>query len=109
MLDALVKSGAIAVPAIAILAIEGVALFFMARSRFRLHALPIAANLLSGLCLILALRASLLGAAADMIALWLGLGFVAHVGDMVMRLRRRSRRRLRNRRRSPACESAASR
>lgn len=88
MLDVLVMSGAIALVAVAVLVIEGAALFFVARSRRRLRTLPIIANMLSGLCLILALRAALVGDGATMIALWLGLGFVAHLSDLVLRLRR---------------------
>lgn len=88
LLDVLVMSGAIALVALAVLVIEAVALVVVARSRRRLRTLPIIANMLSGLCLILALRAALVGDGATMIALWLGLGFVAHLGDLVMRLRR---------------------
>ena len=88
MLDILVMSGAIALLAMAVLVIEAVALMVLARSRRRLRTLPIIANMLSGLCLILALRAALVGDGAAMIALWLGLGGIAHVGDLVLRLRR---------------------
>ncbi len=86
--DALVASGAIALLAIVVLAIEGIALLVLARSRRRLRPLPIIANLLSGLCLILALRAALVGDSAIIIASWLGMGGLAHLADVVMRLRR---------------------
>lgn len=88
MLDALVMDGTVTLVAMAVLVIECAVLFVVARSRPRLRTLPIAVNLLSGLCLILALRAALVGDGAAMIALWLGLGGIAHLGDMVMRLRR---------------------
>jgi hypothetical protein len=45
------------------------------------------ANLLSGLFLILALRAALVGAGATAIGIWLGLGFLAHLADLAFRLK----------------------
>ena len=48
-------------------------------------------NGLSGACLILALRAGLVDAGALPVAVWLGLGFVAHLTDVVMRLRQSCR------------------
>ena len=88
MLDRLVMDGTIALVAMGVLVIECVVMIFLARARPSLRTVPIAVNILSGLCLILALRAALVGSGATMIAVWLGLGGIAHLGDMVMRLRR---------------------
>jgi hypothetical protein len=88
MFDRFVMDGSVTLVAIAVLAIEGAVLFVIARSRRRFRTSAVVANLLSGLCLILALRAALVGDGATMIALWLGLGGLAHLGDLVLRLRR---------------------
>ena len=49
-------------------------------------------NLVSGLCLMLALRCLVRDAAATWVALWLLAAGIAHGGDMLMRWRRSARR-----------------
>lgn len=89
MIDALISSGAIAWIALGVLLVESVVVLGMARSRAT--RVSLLANGLSGACLILALRAALTGAGALPVAVWLGLGFVAHLADVAMRLRRSAR------------------
>jgi hypothetical protein len=86
MLDALVSDGTVASLAIAVLALEAVVLVFLVQRRSSFA--PLVANLLSGLFLILALRAALVGDGAGVVALFLGLGGVAHISDVVLRFRR---------------------
>ena len=85
LIDNLVREGTVALLALAILGLEALAIAFLARRAARL---PLFANALSGMALILALRAALLGQAPVWVALWLGLGFVAHLADVFARLRR---------------------
>ncbi|MDP3898076.1 MAG: hypothetical protein Q8Q62_15510 [Mesorhizobium sp.] len=88
VLAALIDDGSITLVAIAVLLVELVFLWLAARRRSGMRFAPYLANGLSGLCLILALRAALLDSGAGPVALWLGLGLVAHVADVVGRLRR---------------------
>jgi hypothetical protein len=88
MLDAFILDGTVAVAAIAVLGLELVVLLVLSR-RNRAPIMPLVANLLSGLFLILALRAALLGSGANAIGIFLSLGLVAHLSDLVLRLRRR--------------------
>jgi len=46
-----------------------------------------AGNLLSGICLLLALRAALGGAGFPVVGLWLFLGFLFHLSDLAERIR----------------------
>ncbi|WP_223998616.1 hypothetical protein [Aureimonas sp. SA4125] len=84
LIDGLVLDGTVAVMAIAILGLELLAILLFKPGAPRL---PLLANALSGLFLILALRAALIDAGALWIALFLALGFAAHLGDLVGRLR----------------------
>ena len=86
MIESLVSSGAIAWVALGVLGFEFLLVLCLARARATL--LPFAANALSGAFLILAFHAALTGAGVTAIALWLGLGFTAHLGDTLMRLNR---------------------
>jgi hypothetical protein len=87
MIESLVTDGSVAWLAIAVLGLELVLLTVLARKGRSL--VPFVANALSGLFLILALRAALVGSAAMTIAALLGLGFLAHIIELVMRLRSR--------------------
>jgi len=83
MIESLVSSGTVTLIALAVLAGELVLLALLRRGKLALTL----ANVLSGAFLILALRAALLDQPPTMIALWLGLGFVAHLADLFGRLR----------------------
>lgn len=87
MIESLVMDGSVAWLAIAVLGLELVLLTVFARKGRSL--VPFVANALSGLFLILALRAALVGSGAFLIAGLLGLGFLAHLIELVMRLRSR--------------------
>lgn len=89
MIEALISSGAIAWIALGVLLLEFVVVLSLVRNR--VTRMSLLANGLSGACLILALRAGLTGAGAVPVAVWLGLGFVAHLTDVVMRLRQSAR------------------
>ena len=86
IVDSLVSSGAVAWLALGVLGLELV--LVLAFSSNRKSMLPFAANALSGVSLILALHAALTTQPPLVIALWLGLGFLAHLGDTLLRLRR---------------------
>ncbi len=75
--------------AIAVLVLETI--FLAARARRRGESLPagLMANAMSGICLLLALRAALGGAGIAMIGLWLACGFAAHLADIRVRFRPR--------------------
>jgi hypothetical protein len=80
-------TGRIALLVLAVMLVEGVVLLALARRSGAVRLFPIAANLASGACLVLALRAALIGAPWTMTALWLGLSFAAHAADLISRLR----------------------
>lgn len=90
ILAALIDDGSITLVAIAVLLLELVILWLLARRDSAMRYMPFFANGLSGLCLILALRAALLDSGAAAAALWLGLGLLAHLADLASRLRQRS-------------------
>lgn len=85
MVEAFVLDGRVALVALGVLTIE---LLFLLAFHRRPSAPALLANGLAGIFLIMALRAALLGPDAKEIAVWLGLGLIAHVGDLVLRLRR---------------------
>ena len=82
-LEAIFRDGNVAVIASVILLAEALCLVPIARR----PAVAVIANALSGLFLILALNASLSGAGLPSLALWLSLGGLAHVADVIVRLR----------------------
>jgi hypothetical protein len=89
-LEDLARSGRLVDVALAFMLVE--ALVLVARRRRRgggLDARAVAALLLPGACLLLALRAALTGAAAGTIALWLLTALAAHLGDLAARWPRR--------------------
>lgn len=86
MIESLIASGMIGFVAIGAIAVELVLLYAFRSRVGRLS--PYVANAASGICLLLALRAALVGQPAAMVGLWLGLGFAAHLGDLFLRLRR---------------------
>ena len=89
-MDAVFVSGRIVDLILAVMALEAIAL--IAWRRLRGHgpgAVGLLVNLGAGACLLLALRACLVGAGWPWIALWLALAFCAHAGDLWIRLRAR--------------------
>jgi hypothetical protein len=88
MFDAFILDGTVTLLAAAVLGLELVVAVVLAR-RGPVAVAPLIANLLSGLFLILALRAALVGAGATAIGIWLALGFLAHLADLAFRLRGR--------------------
>jgi len=84
--EALVQDGTVTIFAISFLAMEALALVLLVGRR---QILPILANGLAGLFLILALHAALTGGTITAVSTWLGLGGLAHIADLVLRLRRR--------------------
>lgn len=90
MLEGMVSSGLVTLIALGAIALEIAVLFIYARLRGLDVAAMLFANALSGACLILALRASLLDSGAKAIALFLGLGFLAHLVDIGIRLTKRN-------------------
>lgn len=82
-LEPLFRDGNIAFIASGILLVEALCLVLIARR----PAVTVIANGLSGLFLILALNASLSGGGLPSVALWLSLGGLAHVADVIARLR----------------------
>jgi hypothetical protein len=87
VIDALIMDGSVTLIAIGVIGCELVLLFALTRFRPSAPMVALVSNALSGMFLILALRAALLGSGATLIGVWLGLGFVAHVGDILFRLR----------------------
>ncbi len=88
----LFRSGAVADIAIAVLVIETAILLAM-RHRFGLAGASLLANAVSGIALILALRAALV--APDQphwIAIWLLAGFAGHLADLRLRATRQPRK-----------------
>ncbi|MDX2258316.1 MAG: hypothetical protein NW205_05300 [Hyphomicrobiaceae bacterium] len=92
-LEALFRSGAIAVVVLAVMVVEAVLLVAWARRRdmasWRREAALIAANLASGAGLVLSLRAALIGAPWTEVAGFLLVSFAAHIADVVLRYARR--------------------
>ena len=85
MVLSLVSSGAVAWLALAVLGLEFLIVLALRRQRKML--LSFAANALSGALLILAFHAALTGGSVATMASLLGLGFVAHLADTIIRLR----------------------
>ena len=87
---ALFRDGTVAYIAIGVLLIETAALLIM-RERFGFGAASLLFNAASGIALLLALYGALANPENTLwIALWLSAGFVAHVGDLLVRARRKS-------------------
>jgi hypothetical protein len=86
MFDAFILDGTVTLLAAAVLGLELLLILALARRRPGAAA-SLVANLLSGLFLILALRAALVGAGAAAIGIWLALGFLAHLADLAFRLK----------------------
>ncbi len=90
MLEAFVLDGTITLAALCALAVEAAVLAGLAVMRRTPPATAVIANLLSGLFLIIALRAALLKSGEGVVALYLALGGAAHLANVLMRLRRPS-------------------
>ena len=90
MIESLVLSGWICIVAIIVLGLEALLVLSLLKGRNggRKVLVPWVANLCAGLFLILALRAALFGSGAIAIAIWLSLGFAAHIADSWSRLSR---------------------
>lgn len=86
MIESFVLDGTVTLVALAVLVLEIAMLVGVALLRGERPATHLIANALSGLFLILALRAALLESGAYVIAACLGLAFVAHLADTVSRM-----------------------
>ncbi len=86
MLEAFIADGTVTLLALGVLAIELAIVVAVAVSRRARPATDLVANVFSGLFLILALRAALVGSGAA-VAGFLGLALVAHLTDLASRLR----------------------
>ncbi|KAB0680344.1 hypothetical protein [Aureimonas leprariae] len=84
-IEAFVLDGRVTLVALLVLAAELVLLGVFRRET---PSRTLLANALSGMSLIMALRSALLGPSPGAVALWLGLGFLAHLADLAQRLRR---------------------
>lgn len=82
----LFDSGLITEIIVGLILLEAVGLILYHRSTGR-GPVPTAilSNLMSGLCLMLAVRAALIGAGWTWVALWLTAGLVAHILDLAQR------------------------
>jgi hypothetical protein len=89
MIDAMILDGTVTLIALGAIVLELGLFFAFARSRSAGGIGGLAANALSGACLILALRAALLDYGPKAIALFLGLGLLAHLWDIVIRIKNR--------------------
>ncbi|NBB92901.1 MAG: hypothetical protein GVY32_07020 [Gammaproteobacteria bacterium] len=88
-MGALFESGLIVHLILALMAVEAVIICIFALSRRdRLPVAGLLLNLAAGACLLLALGAVLEGAAWQVTGAWLALALLAHVADVVQRLRR---------------------
>ena len=84
----IISSGRIADIIIALMLLEGLALYVFNRMSGRGIPFPeIAGNFMAGICLLLAMRAGLSGAAWWWPALWLGLALAGHLADLWARWR----------------------
>lgn len=89
-MEALFASGRIVELILGLVVIEGIVLVALRARTGRGPALiPLTCNLAAGAGLMLALRASLVGAAWTGIAGWMLVALAAHVGEMAWRLSRR--------------------
>lgn len=81
--ESLVADGTITVFVGGLIIVEVLVLSYLARR----PALPFIANGVSGFFLILALHSALSTRSIPEVAMWLGLGGIAHIVDLVLRLR----------------------
>jgi uncharacterized membrane protein YhiD involved in acid resistance len=88
----LFASGGIADLVLALMLAELAGLLWWLRRQGRSLPAGLLTTLASGACMMLALRAALLGQAWTSIAPWLTASFVTHGADLVVRLRHGSRR-----------------
>ena len=87
-MDEIIKSGFATDIVLIIMAVEAVMItFFMRRNGLNSSVPGFLAALLAGACLILALRAALNGAGFGEIALFLALSLLAHLGELVLKIR----------------------
>lgn len=90
-MDALFAGGRVIDLILALMAVEAIALavlyYMTGRGIAPVRLLP---NLLAGACLMLALRAALIGAGETAIGSWLALGLVGHLADLAVRWSRKT-------------------
>ena len=87
-MESLFASGRIVELILGLVALEALGLVVWLRRTGRgTLARPMLLNLTSGAALMLALRASLVGAGWPAIAAWLALSFAAHLGELALRMR----------------------
>jgi hypothetical protein len=87
--DAFLSSGRIIDVILVLMTIEAAALWVLwRRGRVGLPPAELASTLLSGVCLMLAVRGALTGAGAAAVVVPLMLAMVAHLGDLWIRWRR---------------------
>jgi hypothetical protein len=87
-MDEIIKSGFATDIVLIIMAVEAVMItFFMRRNGLNSSVPGFLAALLAGACLILALRAALNGSGFGEIALFLALSLLAHLGELVLKIR----------------------
>lgn len=88
-MEELFESGRIIDIILALIVLEVIAIYAYNRIKRRPPALSdVALNILSGACLMLALRAAFTGSAWQWAALWLSAALAAHLTDLWRRLRR---------------------
>jgi hypothetical protein len=86
---ALFDSGRIVDLILALMVLEALIICVLAMAtRYRLPVAGLLLNLAAGACLLLALRAVLTDAGWTVAGFWLALALVAHIGDLIQRLRR---------------------
>lgn len=85
MLDSLVLNGSVTVLALVFLAVELIVVLFVLKRTRLTRGLIL--NVLSGAFLILALRSALLDQGSVPVAIFLGLGGLAHIAELVTRLK----------------------
>lgn len=92
MLTDMIGSGRMIDVILALVVLEAAALLVWRRAKGPPYLRDLAANLVAGAMLLLALRAALTDAGAAAVALWLFLALLAHIADLVQRLYRKTAR-----------------
>jgi len=87
-MDELIKSGVITDSVLVVMAIEAVLVTLYLRRAGQNSSIPgFLAALLAGACLVLALHTALTGSSFGDIAVFLGLSLLAHLGELVLKIR----------------------
>ncbi|MBL8582984.1 MAG: hypothetical protein JNL61_12270 [Rhizobiaceae bacterium] len=80
----LVSDGTVTTIALAVLGLELVCIL-VRRRRTRSGFFQGLTNVAAGACLVLALRSALMQSPPEIVAVWLGLGLIAHLGEIAAR------------------------